>query len=134
MPGYQTVNKLELSRGRFLLEKDDDELDNYCVLGAEAADKLFPYEDPIDQTVGIRSHFFRVVGVVRDRTPTGGSGGSQAAEDFNRDIYIPLRTSYRRFGEVIAIRNRRLYGCCCILPAGASHRPVTNPSSHGAVR
>ncbi|QJW93629.1 ABC transporter permease [Frigoriglobus tundricola] len=104
VPGYQTVNKLELSRGRFLIDGDDSELDNYCVLGAEAADKLFPYEDPIGHTVGIRGHFFRVVGVVRERSPTGGTGGSQAAEDFNRDIYIPIRTSRRRFGEVISIR------------------------------
>ena len=36
--------------------------------------------------------------------PTGGSGGSQAAEDYNRDIYIPIRTSRRRFGEVISVR------------------------------
>lgn len=103
-PDYQAVNKLELSRGRFLVENDDSDLENYCVLGAEAADKLFPYEDPLGQTVGMRSHFFVVVGVLKDRMPTGGSGGSQAAEDFNRDIYIPIRTSRRRFGEVISVR------------------------------
>jgi putative ABC transport system permease protein len=104
VPGYQVVNKLVMSRGRFLIDRDDDELENYCVLGAEAADKLFPYEDPIGKTVAVRSHFFRVVGVVKERTPTGGTGGSQAAEDYNRDIYIPIRTSRRRFGEVISIR------------------------------
>lgn len=105
VPEYQQVNKLELSRGRFLVEADDTELDNYCVLGAEAADRLFPYEDPIGQTVGMRGHFFRVIGVLKDRMPTGGTGGSQAAEDFNRDIYIPISTSRRRFGEVIFTRS-----------------------------
>lgn len=104
VPDYQVVNKLELSRGRFLIDSDDSELDNYCVLGSEAADKLFPYEDPLDQTVGMRGHFFRVVGVVKERMPTGGSGGSQAAEDFNRDIYIPIRVSRRRFGDIISVR------------------------------
>jgi putative ABC transport system permease protein len=74
------------------------------VLGSEAADRLFPYEDPLGQTVGMRSHFFVVVGVVKERMPTGGAGGSQSAEDYNRDIYIPLRTSTRRFGEVIYTR------------------------------
>lgn len=103
-PDYQQVNKLELSRGRFLTENDDSDLENYCVLGSEAADRLFPFEDPIGQTVGMRGHFFLVVGVLRDRMPTGGTGGSQAAEDFNRDIYIPIRTSRRRFGEVISVR------------------------------
>lgn len=104
VPDYQSVNKLELSRGRFLTDSDDSDLDNYCVLGSEAADKLFPYEDALGQTVGMRSHFFLVVGVIKDRMPTGGTGGSQAAEDFNRDIYIPIRTSKRRFGEVISTR------------------------------
>jgi putative ABC transport system permease protein len=104
VPDYQAVNKLQMARGRFLTHADDSNLENYCVLGSEAADRLFPYENPIGQTVGMRSHFFVVVGVVRERMPTGGAGGSQAAEDYNRDIYIPLRTSNRRFGEVIYTR------------------------------
>lgn len=104
VPDYQIVNKLEMSRGRFLIDSDDSELDNYCVLGSEAADKLFPYEDPIGRSVGMRGHFFRVVGVVKERMPTGGTGGSQAAEDYNRDIYIPIRTSRRRFGDIISVR------------------------------
>lgn len=105
VPDYQTVNKLEMARGRFLIDTDDTELDNYCVLGAEAADKLFPYEDPIGQSVNLRGHFFLVVGVVKERMPTGGVGGSQAAEDYNKDVYIPIRTSRRRFGEVIYVRS-----------------------------
>jgi putative ABC transport system permease protein len=93
-----------MSRGRFLIEDDDSELENYCVLGAEAADRLFPYEDPLGQTVGMRGHFFKVVGVAKERMPTGGVGGSQAAEDYNKDIYIPFRTSRRRVGDVISVR------------------------------
>jgi putative ABC transport system permease protein len=104
VPDYQVVNKLDMSRGRFLTDNDDTELENYCVLGSEAADRLFPYEDPIGQTVGMRGHFFVVVGVAKERMPTGGTGGSQAAEDFNRDVYIPLRTSRRRFGDIISVR------------------------------
>ena len=105
VPDYQIVNKLEMSRGRFLIDSDDTELDNYCVLGSEAADKLFPYEDPVGQSVGMRGHFFVVVGVVKERMPTGGTGGSQAAEDYNKDIYIPIRTSRRRFGDIISTRS-----------------------------
>ncbi len=104
VPDYQVVNKLEMSRGRFLTDADDTELDNYCVLGSESADRLFPYEDPLGQTVGMRGHFFRVIGVVKERMPTGGAGGSQAAEDFNKDVYIPIRVSRRRFGEIISVR------------------------------
>ena len=109
-PEYADVNKLEMARGRFLVATDDVEMNddaemaNICILGAEVADKLYPFEDPLGQTVQMKNHFFKVVGVVKERMPTGGTGGSQAAEDYNRDIYIPFRTSRKRFGDVIFTR------------------------------
>src|SRR5260370_9773778 len=39
-----------------------------------------------------------------DRMPRGGSGGSQAAEEFNHDVYIPLQPCRVRFGDRIFIR------------------------------
>jgi putative ABC transport system permease protein len=36
--------------------------------------------------------------------PTGGTGGSQAAEDFNSDVYIPFQTARVRFGAVVRYR------------------------------
>jgi putative ABC transport system permease protein len=76
-----------------------------CVLGAATADRLFPYDDPLNQTVVISNHDFQVIGVVKERMATGGTGGSQAAEDFNNDVYIPLQTARRRFGDIIVFRS-----------------------------
>ena len=45
-----------------------------------------------------------VVGVVSERMPTAGSGGSIAAEDFNNDVYIPLGTAEGRFGKTVFLR------------------------------
>ncbi len=110
VPEYAEVNKLEMASGRFLVGGDDVERNddatmlNVCVLGAEAADKLFPFENPIDQSVQMKSMRFKVVGVVKERMPTGGTGGSLAAEDYNRDIYIPFKTSVARFGGIIFTR------------------------------
>ncbi len=104
-PEYTEVNKLELSRGRFVNADDDREMQNVCVLGAEVADRLFPFGDPLGETVGMKGHFFKVVGVVKDRMPTGGSGGSQAGEVYNKDVYIPFRTSRKRFGDIIYTRS-----------------------------
>jgi putative ABC transport system permease protein len=74
------------------------------VLGAGVAEALFPYEDPLGKSVRIGAHFFPVVGVLHHRIPTGGSGGSQAAEDFNNDIYIPIQTCRARIGPVVYLR------------------------------
>src|SRR5438067_5249685 len=104
VPEYAEVHKFELASGRFLTESDERDRKNCCVLGSEAADKLFPFEDPLGKAVQIRSFDFTVIGVIRERMPTGGTGGSQAAEEFNKDIYIPLKTTVARFGEIISVR------------------------------
>jgi putative ABC transport system permease protein len=101
---YPEVNKLSLARGRFLTNEEGFERLNRCVLGAAIADRLFPFEDPLGRSVVIRSQEYLVVGVVADRMPTGGSGGSQAAEDFNNDVYIPLETAVVRIGKTVIIR------------------------------
>ncbi len=103
-PQYADVNKLDLAVGRFLTEEDNYFMKNVCVLGSTTAERLFPFEDPLGQTVKLGQHFYTVVGVMNWRMPTGGAGGSLAAEEYNRDVYIPLQTCKVRFGERIYIR------------------------------
>lgn len=104
IPDYQLVNQLELASGRFLTHEDDHYMRNVVVIGSEVADRLFPFGDCIDHTIRLGQHYYKIVGVLRERMPTGGSGGSQAAEDFNSDVYIPLQTCKVRFGEKVFIR------------------------------
>lgn len=104
VPQYAEVNELTLVQGRFLVEDDDLRMNNVCVLGNETAKALFPLDDPLGSSVKLGEFVYVVVGILADRMPTGGTGGSQAAEDFNQDIYIPLQTARGRFGERIMIR------------------------------
>jgi len=103
---YADVNtEVRMAAGRFLDDTDDRGMLNVAVLGSAVADKLFPYEDPLKQSVRLGNYFYRVVGVVASRMPLAAVGGSsQSAEDFNNDVYIPLRTCRVRFGEKILIR------------------------------
>jgi putative ABC transport system permease protein len=109
---YQNVNKINLVMGRFLVdgdertdEGDDTGMRNVCVLGADVAESLFPFEHPLGKTIVLNKHHFVVVGVLAERMPTGAIGGSSvSAEEFNNDVYIPLRTCRGRFGEKIYIR------------------------------
>jgi putative ABC transport system permease protein len=103
-PEYQTVNQLQLAAGRFLTDDDERTMANHCVLGAGLADRLFPYEDPMGKTIQCRGNRFLIVGVCADRMPTGGTGGSQAAEDFNHDLYVPFSTARARIGETVMMR------------------------------
>jgi putative ABC transport system permease protein len=103
-PEYRDINKIPISAGRFLVDKDGDEMQNVCVLGSNVAARLFPYESPVDQAILIDKFNYVVVGVAEERMPTGGSGGSQAAEDFNNDVYIPIGTAEGRFGKTVFLR------------------------------
>ena len=105
---YQNVNKIELVKGRFLLDSDevdqpgdDNEMRNVVVLGADVAEALFPFRDAVGQCIVLNKHQYVIIGVLKDRSPlTTGAG----AEDFNGDVYIPLSTCRGRYGERIFIR------------------------------
>jgi putative ABC transport system permease protein len=98
---YAEFNHLEIVKGRFLERADNERFKNYAVLAAETANILFPHEDPIGETVKLGSDFYKVIGVTKERTQSAGIGGSLAAQDFNKDVYIPLSTCKLRFGERI---------------------------------
>ncbi len=98
---YADFNMLQMARGRFLTATDNEKFENFAVLAHETAQMLFPYEDPIDQSIKLGSDYYTVVGVTEKRDSSAGIGGSLAAQDYNRDVYIPLNTCRLRFGERI---------------------------------
>jgi putative ABC transport system permease protein len=102
---YADFNLLQIQKGRFLTASDNEKYENFAVVAAETAKNLFPYEDPIGQSIKLGSDYYTVVGVTRERESSAGIGGSLAAQDYNRDVYIPLNTCKLRFGERI-IDNR----------------------------
>jgi putative ABC transport system permease protein len=103
---YTDVNtEVRMQAGRFLNEDDNELMRNVAVLGSDVADRLFPFEDPLKQSVRLGNYFYEVVGVIANRQPLAAVGGSsQSSEDFNNDVYIPLRTCRVRYGERILIR------------------------------
>jgi putative ABC transport system permease protein len=98
---YFEFNRLEMARGRFLAEADNEKVMNYAVLAADTAKTLFPIDDPIGQSVKLGSDYYTVVGVTKERGATAAIGGSLAGQEFDKDVYIPLTTCKLRFGERI---------------------------------
>jgi putative ABC transport system permease protein len=103
-PRYKEVHKFEIVSGRFLTDEEEEKMENHAVLGSDLAAQLFPFEDPLGKAVVIDKYHYRIIGVLGSRMPTGGTGGSQSAEEFNNDIYIPLSTCNVRFGSVVFLR------------------------------
>jgi putative ABC transport system permease protein len=98
---YDQFNRLQMERGRFLTQADNERVMNYAVLAHETAITLFPYEDPIGQSAKIGSDYYTVVGVTRERAASAAIGGSLSGQEYNKDIYIPLTTCRLRFGDRI---------------------------------
>jgi ABC-type lipoprotein export system ATPase subunit/ABC-type antimicrobial peptide transport system permease subunit len=108
---YAKINHFEMAAGRFLRdgenpadEGDGQRLRNVVVLGAGVARELFPFEDALGQAVVINKSEYMVVGVVKDRLPGGSRGGGESGENYNMDIYMPIRTCRVRFGQRVLFR------------------------------
>lgn len=107
---YTKFHSVALAAGQFIKDKEDqwekgDEqrFRLVVVLGAKVAAELFPKGNAIDQTVVLNKEQYQVVGVLRIRPPRQ-HAANQPAEDYDRDVYIPIKTCKVRFGERVIIR------------------------------
>ncbi|MEX0727800.1 MAG: ABC transporter permease, partial [Planctomycetaceae bacterium] len=103
---YSRVNHLSMRNGRFIDDRDQEMMANVCVLGADVVDVLFPFEDPVGKAVQVNGRFYKIVGVSRRRVSTSAIGSALAGQDFNKDVYIPIRTFQVRLGDLIIQRQQ----------------------------
>ena len=66
---YSVCNNFTLAKGRDISYLDVQNYNQVIVLGARVAEFLFPYRDPIGETVNIDGHKFEVVGVYAAKDP-----------------------------------------------------------------
>ncbi|HUG93269.1 MAG TPA: ABC transporter permease, partial [Planctomycetaceae bacterium] len=91
-PDYFRVNHLAMSSGRFITDRDSDDLAMSVVIASDVAERLFRFETPLGKSIQIQGFFFRVAGVTRHRTASAAIGGSLSGQDYNKDVYLPLAT------------------------------------------
>ncbi len=94
------VANARLARGRFISPTDVSATSNACAIGAQVARSLFPAADPLGEEVRLGSNIYKVVGIMEETGAASGTG-SLEVDDRNRDVYIPITTFDRRFGETL---------------------------------
>ena len=99
---YLQMNRLEIARGRWITPRDRRE--NVVVLADETAKRLFPFENPIGQSIWVGSEFYVVIGQTMSRNPSAAIGGSLDSREYNLDAYIPLTTMRARVGDLVMTR------------------------------
>lgn len=99
---YLTLNQLEIARGRWITPRDRGK--KMVVLADETSRRLFPFENPIGQTIWVGSEFYTVIGQTKPRMASAAIGGSLDSRDYNLDSYIPLKTMRHRVGDLVMKR------------------------------
>ncbi len=99
---YLKLNQLEIARGRWLTSRDRGK--KVVVLADQTVERLFPFENPIGQTIWVGSEFYKVIGQTKPRTASAAIGGSLDSRDYNLDAYIPLKTLRHRVGDLVMKR------------------------------
>jgi putative ABC transport system permease protein len=107
LPFYTEVTGAEIVAGRFLAYFDEDHGENVCVITTGLARRLFPSQNPLEHTVKIDAFYYRVIGIVQERSQPEqrSQAGKMEGQPLDNNVYIPLNTSRTRFGEILIRRS-----------------------------
>lgn len=106
LPFYPEVAGAELVRGRFLAAMDELHQQNVCVITTGLARRLFPHMDPLQHSVRVDAFYYRVIGIIQERSQPEqrSQSGKMDGQPLDNNVYIPLSASRTRFGETLIRR------------------------------
>jgi putative ABC transport system permease protein len=117
VPWYGDLRQMNVSRGRFLLQRDLEENAKVCVIDQKLVDQLFPIHAVLGNTLRMGRHYFEVVGIMDSpalkpvdsaKHSTHSTEEVEMAEVPSR-IFIPITTAKRFFGETSVKRIGRYF-------------------------
>jgi putative ABC transport system permease protein len=96
-PAYLQIRRWAVERGVAFDDFDVKNREKVAILGAIVAGQLFGDDDPIDQTIRLGPHLFKVLGVL---TPKGASTTGQNQDDF---VLIPYTVAQHSFKNTLTL-------------------------------
>ncbi|MEJ2444299.1 MAG: ABC transporter permease [Exilibacterium sp.] len=96
-PSSQALAKLSIEQGRWLEQRDDLHYAQVAVLGAAAANQLFPRGDAVGQRFKVNHLWLEVVGVLKSKNLSKDHFQGVPIKGENNKIFIPLQTALKRF-------------------------------------
>jgi putative ABC transport system permease protein len=91
------IRTIPVTRGRFLVDSDDQSAALVAVLGADVADELFPGRDSLGQLFRLGGRGFRVVGLLAREGAAGGAA-------LDRTVWVPLTAFERGVGAADSLQ------------------------------
>jgi putative ABC transport system permease protein len=103
VPWYPRMRNHQVAQGRFFTDAEMEAKASVCVLGAEAAEQLFPLEAPVGHTVRVNNNYYHVIGVMerRARIAEEGEPTERVSAAAGTRIYVPLETLKVCYGDII---------------------------------
>ena len=92
-PEFVINNGYTMFEGRFLSRQDVRSHAKIVVIGMRIADKLFPYENPINKFIKVKGKKFKVIGVFEEQ------GTETFGDTRDNDVVIPLTTWEDIYGK-----------------------------------
>ncbi len=88
---YGSLNNVEISSGRFLIEAEDARRVDVAVLGADVRQRFFPSTDPVGKIVKVDGRPFAVIGVAKAK-------GSVFGNSLDNFVIVPAGAYFRVYG------------------------------------
>jgi putative ABC transport system permease protein len=103
VPWYPQMRSHRVAQGRFFSEMEMEGKASVCVLSAEMAQKLFPLDSPLGQTVRIADRYYRVIGVMEPQASvsTENEMTDTTTASLRSQIFFPLQTVNTHYGDII---------------------------------
>jgi putative ABC transport system permease protein len=89
-PDYPAIRNWTMASGTIFTDQDVRSLAKVAIIGKTVADQLFPNQDPVGQTVRVRSIPFKIVGVLESK------GFNLFGQDQDDTVVIPYTSHMRR--------------------------------------
>lgn len=86
--GYLEVEDGQVAEGHFFTERQEQNMARVAVLGSTAKEELFGPSRAIGETVKIKNHPFRVIGVMEER-------GTVAFQDYDDQVLVPIKSAQK---------------------------------------
>jgi putative ABC transport system permease protein len=102
-PNLAEIENINISAGRYFAEWENGSAAPCAFIGAEVADKLFPYTSAIGQEIIIGGAAYRVIGIAAAK-------GTLFGMPRDTFVVLPLKTHAKRFGRQAGLQGLSIIG------------------------
>lgn len=100
---FFNINNLALYKGSYFTEHHEKNASTVCILGANAASRLFLGKNPIGEKVKANNVIFTVIGVLKRRMISKETLTKLDINNYSNNIFIPMETFKMRIDNKIRI-------------------------------